>query len=134
MRKEDFYTVPKANAGVKMPLTLDDGSDTGHWLMVRGTDSEAFRKARFDAARAVRDIPEGTTEVDRAKVMDEVILDNLVALVAGWSFDEPLTPESVREFLTNAPQVANAIDSAAADRSRFFGIASETSKSTRKRS
>lgn len=134
MRKEDFYTVPKANAGVKIPLTREDGKDTGHWLLVRGTDSEAFRKARFEGARVIRDIPDGTAVDERAKVMDEVILDNLTALVAGWSFDEPLTPEAVREFLTNAPQIANAIDSAAADRSRFFGTASEPSKSTRKRS
>lgn len=134
MRKEDFYTVPKANAGVKMPLTLEDGTDSGHWLLVRGTDSDAFRKARFEAARLVRDIPEGAPEDERAKVMDEAILTNLVSLVAGWSFSEPATPEAVREFLSNAPQIANAIDRAAADRSRFFGIASEPSKGTRKRS
>lgn len=134
MKKEDFYTVPKANAGVKMPLTLEDGNDSGHWLLVRGTDSEAFRKARFEAARAVREIPEGTPDDERAKIMDAAILDNLAALVAGWSFDEPITPDAVREFLTNAPQIANAIDRVAADRTRFFGIASEPSKSTRKRS
>lgn len=134
MRKEDFYTVPKANAGVKIPLTREDGKDTGHWLLVRGTDSEAFRKARFEGARVIRDLPEDTSVEERAKVMDGVILDNLVALVAGWSFDEPLAPDAVREFLTNAPQVANAIDSAAADRSRFFGIASGPSRGTRKRS
>lgn len=134
MRKEDFYTVPKANAGVKMPLTLEDGSDSGHWLLVRGTDSEAFRKARFEAARAVRDVPKETPDYERAKVMDKAVLDNMVALLAGWSFDEPFTPEAAREFLTNAPQIVESIDHVAADRTRFFGNASEPSKSTRKRS
>lgn len=125
MRKEDFYTVPKANAGVKFPLTLEDGSDSGHWLLIRGIDSDAFRKSRMNAARAIRDLPEDATEQARADAMDEAILENLSALVAGWSFDEELTPEAVRDFLKNAPHIASAIDRAAADRSRFFGKASE---------
>ncbi|MFP5422645.1 MAG: phage tail assembly chaperone [Gammaproteobacteria bacterium] len=126
MKKEDFYTKPKADAGVKMPLTLSDGTDSGHWLMVRGTDSDAFRKARFHGARAIRDLPEKMDEWDRAKGMDSVILDNLVSLVAGWSFEEPFTEEAVREFLTSAPHIADAVDRAASERSRFFGIASES--------
>lgn len=29
MKKEDFYTIPKSNSGVKMPLSYEDGSDSG---------------------------------------------------------------------------------------------------------
>ncbi|HZX51482.1 MAG TPA: phage tail assembly chaperone [Pseudomonas sp.] len=126
MKKEDFYTKPNADKGVKMPLLTADGTDSGHWLMVRGTESDAFRKARFEGSRVIRDLPEKMGEWERAKAMDGVILDNLVSLVAGWSFDEPFTDEAVREFLSSAPQVANAVDTAAADRARFFGLASES--------
>jgi hypothetical protein len=43
------------------------------------------------------------------------------ALVKSWSFEEPCTPASVREFLKEAPQVADAVVAAADDHSRFFG-------------
>lgn len=134
MKKEDFYTTPKANAGVKMPLKNAEGNDSGQWLIVRGTDSDAFRKARFDGARTLRDTAKGLDEWDRAKLTDKVVMANLVSLVAGWSFDEPCTPEAVTEFLTSAPQIADAVDANAAERAHFFGPASESSKSTRKRS
>lgn len=121
MNKEDFYTVAKANAGIRMPLTKLDGTDSGQWLLVRGTDSDAFRRSRFEAAEKVSSVDEGATEWDRAQVMDAAILENLVSLVAGWSFKEPCTPEAIREFLTNAPQVAADIDRVAADRAHFYG-------------
>lgn len=131
MRKEDFYTLPKATEGVEFPLELD-GKPTGHWLRVRGTDSEQFRKARFDGARKLRDVPEGTSDWERGRVMDGIVLDTLTALVSGWSFDEECTPEAVREFLQNAPHIAEAVDKVAGERARFFGAGSETSKDTPK--
>lgn len=126
MKKEDFYTKPKADAGVKMPLTLADGSDSGHWLMVRGTESDAFRKARFEGARAMRDVPAESDDWERAQKRDAVVMDSLVSLIASWSFDEPCTPDAVREFLTNAPHIADAVDRAAIEKARFFGSASES--------
>lgn len=126
MNKEDFYTKPKADAGVKMPLTLADGKDSGHWLMVRGTESDAFRKARFDGARVMRDVSAKADDWERAQKRDEMVMESLVSLVAGWSFDEACTPEAVREFLTNAPHIADAVDRAAIEKARFFGTASES--------
>lgn len=126
MRKEDFYTKPSADRGVKMALLKADGSDSGHWLMVRGTESDAFRKARFEGARTMRDIPAESDDWDRAQKRDAVVMDSLVSLVAGWSFDEPCTPDSVREFLTNSPHVADMVDQAAVEKSRFFGNASDS--------
>ncbi|MEH6565551.1 MAG: hypothetical protein V7756_09540 [Halopseudomonas sp.] len=133
MKKEDFYTAPRANAGVKMPLKTDTGEDTGEWLLVRGVDSDAFRKARFEAARTIRDLPEDMGEWERSQAVEDAIRENIVALVADWSFDESCTPDAVREFVTQAPQVAAGIDQIAADKSLFFGNASPASKSTRKR-
>lgn len=133
MRKEDFYTLPKASEGIEFPLEVD-GEPSGHWLRIRGADSEQFRKARFDGARALRDLPPETNDWDRGLVMDDVVLDSLAALVAGWSFNEPCTPEAVREFLKNAPQIAESVDRVANDRARFFGAGSKSSKGTRKQS
>ncbi|MBD9671561.1 hypothetical protein IB275_13340 [Pseudomonas sp. PDM21] len=134
MRKEDFYTKPNADKGVKMQLMQADGSPSEHWLMVRGIDSDAFRKVKFEGSRTMRDLPASASDWDRAAARDQAVMDSLVSLVAGWSFEEDCTPEAVREFLTNAPIVADAVDSAAADRSRFFGIASEPSSDTPKQS
>ncbi|MDG9855594.1 hypothetical protein HBO32_30715 [Pseudomonas nitroreducens] len=125
MKKEDFYTLPKASEGVEFPLERD-GKPSGHWLRIRGTDSEQFRKARFDGSRKLRDLPADISDWDRGIVMDEVVLDSLVSLVADWSFDEPCTPAAVHDFLKNAPQIAESVDRAANDRTRFFG---ESSKS-----
>jgi len=121
MKKEDFYTVPKANAGIKLPLLKEDGSDSGQWLLVRGTDSDAFRKSSFESSQAVSKLPEDMDDWERSRAIDEVILNDLVALVAGWSFKEACTPDAVREFLQNAPQIAAAIDQVAADRTKFYG-------------
>ncbi|KES23076.1 hypothetical protein [Pseudomonas sp. AAC] len=134
MKKEAFYTKPNADKGVKMQLMLADGSPSEHWLMVRGTDSDAFRKAKFEGARTMRDLPASMSDWDRAAARDEVVMNGLVSLVADWSFEEPCTLEAVREFLTNAPHIADAVDTVAADRSRFFEIASETLSDTPKQS
>lgn len=134
MKKEDFYTKPNSDKGVKVLLMLADGSPSEHWLMVRGTDSDAFRKAKFEGARAIRDLPANANDWERAAARDDVVMNSLVSLIADWSFEEPCTPEAVREFLINAPQIADAVDSAAADRSRFFGSASETSSDMPKQS
>lgn len=133
MKKEDFYTLPKACEGVEFPLERD-GKPSGHWLRIRGTDSDQFRKARFEGSRKMRDLPPDTADWDRGIVMDGVVLDSLAALVADWSFDEPCTQEAVREFLKNAPQVAESVDRAANDRTRFFGESSTNSKDTPKQS
>lgn len=121
MKKEDFYTVPKANAGIRLPLLKDDGSESGQWIQVRGTDSDAFREASFKSTVAIARLPDEMDEWERSQAVDEAILDTLVSLVAGWSFKEACTPESVREFLKNAPSVAASIDRVAADRSQFYG-------------
>ncbi|QJP08409.1 hypothetical protein [Pseudomonas multiresinivorans] len=134
MRKEDFYTKPNADKGVKMQLMLADGRQSEHWLMVRGTDSDAFRKVKFEGARTMRDLPTSASDWDRAVARDEVVMNSLVSLVADWSFEEPCTTESVQEFLANAPHIAEAVDRAAADRSRFFEIASGPSSDTPKQS
>ena len=121
MKKEDFYTVPKANKGIRLPLLTEDGTDSGEWLQVRGTDSDAFREANFKSAVATARLPDDMEEWERSQAIDEAVLDTLVSLVAGWSFREPCTPEAVRDFLRNAPSVAASIDRVAADRSKFYG-------------
>tara|TARA_Y100000780_G_scaffold224420_1_gene235782 strand:+ start:452 stop:871 length:420 start_codon:yes stop_codon:yes gene_type:complete len=133
MKKEDFYTLPKANAGVELPLKLANGDETGEWLRIRGAESDAFRAAKFQAARAIRDLPEDMEEFERAETVDSIMRDTVVSLVADWSFDEECTRDAVREFLTNAPHVAVDIDQIAADKTRFFENASSSSKRTRKR-
>lgn len=124
MSMERFYTRPQANEGRKLPLYAPDGSATDEWLLVRHVLSDAFQEANEAAKRRIADLalsmgdaPDGDK---LAKAAKDARVDVLASLVADWSFGE-CTPDKVREFLTNAPQIADQIDSFAADSKGFFG-------------
>lgn len=130
MGMADFYTRDKANEGRKLPLYAPDGSPTDDWLLVRHIWSDAFQKAEDAAQREARETimgmgddpdPDAVAEATRA-----ARIKLLSALVAAWSFDEECTPEAVAAFLDRAPQIADAIDKAAADGKRFFGAGSSS--------
>lgn len=125
---EAFYTLEKANEGIKIPLHLPTGERSEHWIEIYGVDSDAFRRADLEARR------EG---VKLAAIQDPVAKDEAQAdltrklrasLIKSWSFDAELTPESASEFLRKAPQIADTIDRVSSNRSLFFGIAYADSK------
>src|SRR6266705_5659114 len=133
MKATDFYTVPKSEAGVAVPLLDSKGEDSGEWLTVIGLDSKKYAKAsavlnRELAAMNVA-LPANKPENAEARDMksDELMLDYVTQLVVGWSFDDVCTPASLREFLSNAPGILYQIPNYAQDRSRFFGLASLSS-------
>lgn len=127
--KKDFFTRDKANEGVKLPLKTPDGKATDHWLQVRSIYSDEFkrkeRSLRQDnpaigaAAKAIKDDKE--REKFLAEKWEESELALIATLVAGWSFDEPCTPEAVVEFLREAPQIARAVNDVSTSRALFFG-------------
>lgn len=130
MNPEDFYTRPKSEAGVRMPLLRPDGTDSGEWLLITGPDSDVYRQAMADLLRRTAELGEVTDMADLEERKKAILLDTRTALVIGWSFDKPATFEAVREFLDNCPGVAADIEPVAADRSRFFGPASTSSTPT----
>lgn len=124
---EEFFTRQQANDGIEFPLSRPDGTPTDHRIRIRSVDSDAFRAAEADSGRRLLEI---SLEKDKAKANSEFLEEKLklrAALVVSWTFDRPCTPESVREFLREAPQIADQIDRLANQRSRFFKRGSDNS-------
>jgi hypothetical protein len=137
MKVTDFYTVPKSEAGVKVPLLKPDGSDSAEWLLVIGPDSKRFGKAVAELNRGLADLKssapkDATSETDEDKELrdalaDELLVDYVEKLVIGWSFEDEFTPEALRALLENSPTIKLAIPNVTTDRSRFFGLDSPAS-------
>ena len=46
MNPTDFYTVPRSEEGLRVPLLLPNDQDSGEWLLIHGPDSEAFARSQ----------------------------------------------------------------------------------------
>ena len=117
---ESFYTREKANKGIKVPLSLPNGEDSGQFFIVRGIDSDEFRKADAKALRIAMVIAEVKDAEEKEQIAKDMQMDILVSLIADWSLDEECNEENIRKLLTEAPQLADAVDRLAAKRSLFF--------------
>lgn len=126
---DQFHTRAKSSEGVNVPLMLPDGSPTEHWVKVRGVDSDEYRRADSRARRRAIDIAQEKDEAKREDMIEDTKLDVLSVLVADWSFDRPCTPEEVKAFLREAPQIADLVDKTAYKRALFF-VKSSTPSST----
>ena len=134
MKVTDFYTVPKSEAGINVPLLKADGSDSGEFLIVIGPDSKRFGKAVAELNRGLADLkgtksdaaPDADAEL-RDALADELLIDYVEKLVIGWSFEDDFTPEALRALLVNSPAIKLAIPTVTTDRSRFFGLDSPAS-------
>jgi hypothetical protein len=133
-----FRTRPQANSGTRLALKNPvTGADTGHWLQVLGEDSDAFREEGDASRRRLQDalasLPAAERnaakymEIVRATKTEEKLL-GIASLVSSWSFAPPCSRENVIAWLRDAPQIQDAIDLAAGDRSNF--LASDASSST----
>ena len=121
-----FSIKGRSEDGIKVPLLLPDGEETEHFLMVRGADSAAFRKAQARAHRgalellklskAKKPIDAGDLAMRQAKVQRDLLSN----LISGWSFEEECTPETVSDFFEEAPQIEEMVNEIAGDRSQFF--------------
>lgn len=117
---EEFFTRSKANEGMELPLTRPDGTKTEHWIRIRGVDSDAYRKANAESRRHLVKIAALETAEEREAAFDELELELKASLVISWSFEKECTPKNVKEFLREAPQIADAIDQMASRRKYFF--------------
>lgn len=126
---ELFHTRARANEGERLNLYTPNGKPTEHWLQVRHVWSDAFQEAN-DLAIARMQEAVLAANGDKAKIAAanrDAKFGLWAALVAGWSFDEPCTPEAVEAFLREAPQIGAQLDKFAADGRRFFGNGSTSS-------
>jgi len=123
-----FFTRARANEGIKLPLALPDGTPSEHWIRIRGVDSDHFRAADAAARRRMADDLAVFKDDSKAQQLLERVSRELIAeLVIEWSFKTPCTRENVLKLLTEAPQIAQEIDTLAARRRLFFKQGSTSS-------
>lgn len=122
---ERFFTRENANEGIKLPLRLPVGTQTEHWLRIRGVDADEFRRAEARSKRKMLEIAAEKDLDKRDAEVEDTRLAMLAALVIGWSFDNPLTEDEIKRLFREAPQIAEQVDRAAYDRARFFGNSSK---------
>lgn len=127
---EEFFTRDRANEGVKVPLFYPDGRPSDHHLYVRSKLSDHFRIAEQAAYRKATDIAQIEDQDEQAEAFRDLTLDTIASLVSGWSFDKECTQENVKEFLQQAPQIADMVDQLAKKKALFFGNKSNCSKSS----
>ena len=123
-----FFTRGKANEGLELPLYLPTGEKSEHWLRILGIDSDAFRAADAMARRGIMQIAALGTDTDRAEAIASSKRQLVASLVIAWSFPEECTPENVAKFFVEAPQIMDAVDTAASRRALFFGARSSSSQ------
>lgn len=132
MSMEQFYTRDKANDGVKVPLNTPDGKPTEHYIVIRSRWSDSFQAAQAEVHR--NDLVAMAEKGKDAPAQDPVERHATLcaALVSGWSFEQECTPDNIREFLKQAPQLRDMIDRYASNDARFFGKPSSDSTAGRK--
>ena len=127
---EEFFTRDRANEGIKVPLFYPDGRPSDHHLFVRSKLSDHFRLAEQAAYRKATDIAQIEDQEKQAEAFHDLTLDTITSLVSGWSFDKDCTPENVKAFLQQAPQIADMVDQLAKKKALFFGSKSNGSKAS----
>ena len=121
MSMDRFHTRARASEGRKVFLADPaTGKLTNDWLIIRSRWCDEFQEAKSVAVQsAFTDAKEGDAALKKA-ASDDRRFDLLCALVGGWSFDTPFTPEAVKAFLREAPQIVDEIDRLAVKDSFFF--------------
>lgn len=117
--------------GVKLHLAEPDGSAGDQFVLVRWRYSDEVRAALDELQRQGRkrikpvnnSLPKAQikeTEKHNAQVEQELILDGLVSLVAGWSFDEKPTQANIKAFLKARPDLVQRIEDRSMQDQFFF--------------
>ena len=119
----DAFNVAKlSNEGVKLALTLPDGTATDEFLIVCGADSKAFRnlmaRVNRDKLKILNQTKEDQAEV--ARLIADIDRELVASLITDWSFTEPCDKANVCKFLADSPQIQAQVDAFAGNRANFF--------------
>lgn len=125
------------SAGVKLHLLEPDGKMGNQFVLVRWRYSDEVRAALDNLQRQglkrIKAIHDGMPKKEKnaatranRKVERELIMDGMVALVAGWSFDEDPTPENIKAFLAARPDLVKRIETRSMQDQFFFTSAGKT--------
>jgi hypothetical protein len=140
MSKKSFKilaTREGSDQGQKMEVLGPDGAPCGEYMIIRGVDASAYRNAQRLFRRAIIKFREekgsASIESEEYQLFIETEQKKMTsALVASWSFSEDCTPESVLQLFTEAPYVADQVDTFAGKRERFAGSWPKPSEPTQK--
>lgn len=117
MRASQFYTREKHEEGVKVFLTLPDGTETTEFVVIQGSHSKAFRKAqsayRTKMVEASAEGKEFDSLVEGAKLT--------ASTIKSWSLEDELTEDSALKLLEEAPYLVDLLDSKIFGAKSFFG-------------
>lgn len=130
---ESFYTREAANQGIKVPLTLPDGSPTEHYLLVLGIDSDIGQRARSTFQRTGIDLlmefkktPPSESEEEAYYVKEaQHQKQYLASFIKDWSFEEECSTQNKILLLTEAPAIKETLDKTILDRHLFLGSRSK---------
>lgn len=130
MSMEKFFTREKANLGIQVPLYYPGTNEpSGEWVRVVGMESDRFRKAEHEAKRKAVEI-RSMDEADRTEAQLNIRRGVVASLIVDWSFPQECTHENVVEFLREAPQIEEAVNTIAGKRHLFFVKGSSGSVNT----
>lgn len=116
---DDFKSAKLHANSKKLELYLPTGELSEHFLLVQGIKSKHMRKVKQNLLReAAKNIKENTW--DDAK-QEEFTSELLANTITGWSFEnEEFNLENVKEFLADAPEIAEAVDVFCSDDKNYF--------------
>lgn len=138
---EKHFTYDQVEGGIELPIMFPNGKPSKDWVRIRSTLSRTFKRVQAEINRRalsratkysqVSDPKERLkNEEEEKEIHDEESRELLAALIVDWSFEQPCTKTNKMHFLKMAPQVAEKIDIAATQQSRFFTPPSEDLKTT----
>jgi len=120
MNPQDFYT--RSNNSVKFLLETSDGKVSDQYLMVLGSESTPWRKNRQEKVREQLQLSlSGEKTPDVANIDSDMNTAKwLSKVVTGWSFEQPITEELLKDFLYNTPNEMDRLDLFISKRSNFL--------------
>ena len=139
-----FDVKTTSEEGIRVEVTLPDGTETANFLTVRGADSPTFRKAQARNNRellALQKKAQSLEPADLAMRQAKLNRELVAVLVTGWNMPtedgegvEECTIETVSAFFEKAPQLMEQVDQIAGQRKHFFNKPSQDSKPTQGKS
>ena len=110
---EKYFTRALHSDAKKFELALPDGTNTGDYLMIVGTDSDQFRAARAELRR-------NAAVISASK--DRQAAEIVACLVVGGDTGdgEEVTRERAAELLYQAPYLCDQVDNFAAIHANFL--------------
>jgi hypothetical protein len=114
--KELFLDEKKVRNGVKMSLFNRDGGISKEWLMIKWSWSDEVRATLDELKRQGEDEYSKDGKINTKPL----IIEGILAHIASWSYDEKLTKANLRMLLKARPDLADRIDSFAANTKLFF--------------